>query len=239
MNLPNPFTYKFVSETVANLALSELTQALAGNLWNFSALYPATRIDNGAPANVRVTIPEGTPPIQNLMVAQTLAAMLIRNAGIQLPEKALGDLISQVEIQAALYELMEILPVAWVPLVRQILQAAGASAPSSVPGILVGAMKETFMAVKIEDFEVLQALGAALTDAGKKLQAAKQPGSPGGAVVTTGEKIDIIESAVTDAVKGILGDQVPGLDKYIAMATALAGMLLPLAFKDPAVPPAA
>ena len=144
MRLPEVSTYRFVSETIANLALTELTQALAGNMKfkDNKALYPALRIDNGAPANILVVIPVGTPVIQNLMAAQTLAALLLRAMGVELPEKALGDAISQLEMQAALYELMQILPVAWVPLVQQALQAAGIHAPDSLAGILTGAIAE-------------------------------------------------------------------------------------------------
>jgi hypothetical protein len=239
MKLPEVSTYRFVSETIANLALRELTQALAGNLKfkDGHAFYPGVRIDNGHPVNIDLSMPTDAPPIQNLETAQTLAALLIRSKGVQLPGKALGDAASQLIIQLALYGATQ-LGGQWLPLIQSVLTAAGVNAPTSIPGILTGAIKETFMAVKIEDFEVLQALGVGLQDAGKKLQAAKQPGSPGGVVVTTGEKIDIIEVSVTDAVKALLGDEVPGLDKYIAMGVALAGMILPLVFKDP-VPPAA
>jgi hypothetical protein len=241
MNLPNPFLYRFPSEDAAKAALLDVTLWLSDYVdWDTprGGSFTVVRISDGGTVVVRVVVPPGTAPVQNLMAAQTLAALLLRDAGIQPPGKALGDAVSQLEIQGALYALTHLLPVGWLPIVQSILTAAGVNAPTSIPGILTGAIKETFMAVKIEDFEILQALGVGLQDAGKKLQAAKQPGSPGGVVVTTGEKIDIIEVSVTDAVKALLGDEVPGLDKYIAMGVALAGMILPLVFKDPA-PPAA
>jgi hypothetical protein len=242
MMLPEPFVYRFPTESEAESALASVTRMLASD---FDPEHPpflmfdVERIVDGHLVALRVAAPIGTHPIQNLMAAQTLAALLLRDAGICPPGKALGDAISQLEIQGALYALTHLLPPAWSPIVQAALKAAGVDAPGSITGIFTGAIKETFMAVKIEDFEILQALGVGLQDAGKKLQAAKQPGSPGGVVVTTGEKIDIIETSVTDAVKALLGDDVPGLDKYIAMGVALAGMILPLVFKDPATPPAA
>ena len=144
MNLPNPFAYRFVSEDIAKLALDELTQAVAGNMhWpDGEAFYPGIVIGTGEPIRLHVMIPLDTPSLQSLPAAQTLAAMLIRNAGIQLPEKAVGDAISQLEIQGVLYALTHLLPAGWLPIVQSILKAAGIAAPDSLTGIVTGAIAE-------------------------------------------------------------------------------------------------
>jgi hypothetical protein len=229
MKLPEVSTYRFVSEDIANLALRELTQALAGNLKfkDGHALYPVVRIDTGAPANADFVIPPEAQPIQNLTVAQTLAALLIRAKGIEIPDKVAGDLASQLIIQLALYGATR-LGGQWLPLIQAAFSAVGVSAPSSIPAAMVGAIKESLMAISVTDVEIARAIGKTALLVADKLEAAHSVASAGGAAITPAERDDIIESAAIEVLSGTIGPDIAGFDKIVSVVKAALGFLLPL-----------
>lgn len=234
MKLPEVSLYRFPSEDAANSAMAQVTQLVARGSDSVDgpdcATFPVVRITDGAHAVMEFVIPPDTPAVQNLMAAQTLAALLLRSAGIQLPGKALGDAVSQLEIQGALYALTHLLPGGWTPIVQAILQAAGVDAPGSIPGILTGAIKETLMAITVSDVEILKALGDAFTLASQNLEKAKADG-----VVTTDEIVVMVEESAVVALKDTIGPDVPGLDRFVDLAKGVIGALLPLILK-PAAP---
>jgi hypothetical protein len=229
MKLPEVSTYRFPNEDASNAALAKVTQMLSDADYA-GKTFQIERIADGHPVSLLFVIPQGTRPVQNLVAAQTLAALLLRNAGIQLPGKSLGDAVSQLEIQGSLYALTHLLPVGWTPIVQAILQAAGVSAPTSIPGILTGAIRETLMAITVSDVEILKALGDAFTLASQNLEKAKADG-----VVTTDEIVVMVEESAVVALKDTIGPDVPGLDRFVDLAKGVIGALLPLILK-PAAP---
>lgn len=223
------YPWEFPDEPAAEVALQSLTeQALEGGTSKARVL-AVRNVNNGS---WRVFIFQSEARFfdrTDVDGAMSFAQGRLCSQGIRPPGWVLGEAIGKLETQALLYWLALRLPPSVADAVREFLKGIGVHVPDSIPDIAIGTIGEVLMAIKVTDVEILKALGASFTLAASNLEAAKADGD-----VTTDEIVKIVEESAVVALKETIGNDVPGLDRFVDLAKGVIGALLPLILK-PAV----